>query len=155
MSLVQAIRVRVLEACLVNRCRREGCSVSLIGAPQNRLIIDCDHRCSPVDRNQEHCDYLFFADENDGMSWFVPMELKRGQINVGKVVRQLQAGARTVESLIPQNGEVRFRPTAAHRGIHSQQRRLLKLRPVHFRGRSVIVRLLPCGAPMTQVLNAE
>lgn len=32
---------------------------------------------------------------------------------------------------------------------------LVKFKPVRFRGRSVIVRLLPCGAPMTLVLNAE
>ena len=73
MSLVQAIRVRVSEACLVKRCRGKGCSLSLKDAPQNRLIIDCDHRGSPSDRNQKHCDFLFFADANDGVDWIIPI----------------------------------------------------------------------------------
>ena len=154
MSLVRTVREQVSEECLVRKCRKERCSVSLEEAPAARLIIDCDHRGAPLDRNRKHCDYLVFADATDGADWIIPMELKSGQVNAGTVVRQLQAGARTTESLVPQNKEVRIRPTAVHKGIHSQQRRQLKRRPVHFRGRSVIVRLLPCGARLVQVLTS-
>lgn len=154
MSLVRRVRDQVSKECLVKRCRKEGCSVSLREAPAARLIMDCDHPAAPLDRHRKHCDYLFFADATDGADWIIPMELKSGQVKVGTVVRQLQAGTRTVEALVPQNKEVRIRPTAVHKGIHSQQRRQLKRRPVHFRGRSVIVRLLPCGARLVQVLTS-
>ena len=154
MSLVRTVRDQVPETCLVNRCRKKSCSISLREMPAARLVIDCDHRDAPLDRNRRHCDYLFFADATDGADWIIPMELKSGQVKVGTVVHQLQAGTRTVEALVPQNKEVRIRPTAVHKGIHSQQRKQLKRRPVHFRGRSVIVRLLPCGARLVQVLTS-
>ena len=153
MSLVRTVRDQVSEECLVSRCRKNGCSISLREVPPARLIIDCDHQDAPLDRNRKHCDYLFFADATDGADWIVPMEFKGGQVKVGTIVRQLQAGARTIESLVPQNKEFRFRPTAVHKGIHTQQRRQLKRRPVHFHGRSVIVRLLPCGGRLVQVLT--
>lgn len=154
MSLVRTVRDQVSEGCLVARCRKEGCSISLREVPAARLIIDCDHQDAPLDRNRKHCDYLFFADATDGADWIIPMEFKGGQVKVGSTVRQLQAGARTIERLVPQHKEVRFRPTAVHKGIHSQQRRQLKRRPVHFHGRSVIVRLLPCGARLVRVLTS-
>jgi len=154
MSLLQTVREQVSRECFSNRCRKEGCLVSLSGAPESRVIVDCDCPRAPIDPDQQHCDYLVFAIADAGADWVIPMELKRGRLNVGIAVRQLQGGACTAESLVPQNMDVRFRPIAVCRGIHRQQERQLRQLRVRFNGRDVAVRLLRCGARLADALTS-
>lgn len=66
MSLTRIVRSRVSERCIVKKCRKKGCTVSLKEAPSSRLIIDCDRPLSPFSQDESRCDYIFFSDTVDG-----------------------------------------------------------------------------------------
>ena len=121
MGLVETVRAGLDDGrCLVGGgLEKEGCRVSLDGAPQRRLIVDFDKPGSPRDPDETRCDYLFIAEDDaeddakrdakrdaartDGNAtpegWVVPLELKRGRLHARKVARQLQAGAAVAERL--------------------------------------------------------
>lgn len=154
-GLVDAVRDRVPEQCLVEECDKNGCSVSLRGAPKPHLIIDLDGPSSPLGRHRTRCDYLFIADECSDRSWVVPMEFKNSQMKVGKVVRQLQAGARAAQELASSRNGIRFRPVAVVRGIHRRQRNELRSESneVPFRGCSERIRVLVCDDLLIDALR--
>ena len=155
MGLVDAVRDRVPKKCLVEKCDKNGCSVSLQDAPQPHLVIDLDRPNSLVRRNQTRCDYLFIADECGSRSWIVPMEFKNSQMKVSKVVRQLQASARATQQLAPSRSAISFRPVAVVRGIHGNQRKELRKEKnkVSFHGRRERIRVLVCDDLLTEALH--
>ena len=61
-GLVQRVRARVDDRCIATRIRKQGCSVSLDGAPAPRVIVDFDKLGSPLGPSDQRCDYLFVAD---------------------------------------------------------------------------------------------
>ena len=155
-GLVDVVRNRVSEQCLVEECDKNDCSVSLNGTPQPHLVIDFDGPNSPVGQSQRRCDYLFIADGRSNRSWVVPMELKNSEMKVSKVVGQLQAGARVAQKLVSSSGAISFRPVAVVREIHKDAREKLRKRngEVSFRGGRERIRVLICGEPLTKALDA-
>ena len=154
-GLVEAVRKNVDESCVAIRIEKDGCMISLNGAPKPRLIIDFDKPGSPLMQVQKRCDYLFVAEAPDNPGWVVPLELKSGSVDASEVVKQLQAGASTAEKLVPDKMAVKFRPVAAFRGgIHKAERNKLKSNQVRFRQCSESVRLINCDAPLTKALGA-
>ena len=155
-GLVNAVRDRVREQCLVEECDKNGCSVSLNDAPQPYLVIDLDGPNSPVGQRQRRCDYLFIADERSNRSWVVPMELKNGEMKVSKVIGQLQAGADVAQKLVSHGSAISFRPVAVVREFRKGARDKLREREgeVSFRGRSERIRVLICGDPLAMALDA-
>ena len=96
-------------------------------APTNRVLIDLDSDDAPVRRNQERCDYIFVAQAND--TRVAALELKGGKLDASEVVRQLRAGARLAERIVPADAPVRFAAIAVHGGgIHRKERVDLALR---------------------------
>ena len=154
-GLVDAVRDRVWEQCLVEECDKNGCSVSLDGAPQPYLVIDLDEPSSPAGRSERRCDYLFIADERSNRSWVAPMEIKNSEMKVSRVIRQLRAGARVAQKLVSSSSAISFRPVAVVREIHKDAREKLRKRDseVSFRGRSERIRVLVCGDPLTNALD--
>ena len=161
MSLVGIVRSQVSKKCIVTRCRKKRCAVSLKKAPPSRLIVDCDGSSSPFGQGETRCDFIFFSDITSGNKpdvfsgneWIIPMEFKKGEIHASQVVNQLQSGARKVESLVSNNRNVRFLPIAVHRGIHSYHKKRLKELSVKFFRRSTRVRLLPCGSALINAMK--
>ena len=41
-ALVEAVRDAVANECHRKKCRKEGCAISLSGAPAERVIVDLD-----------------------------------------------------------------------------------------------------------------
>ena len=127
----------------------------LTNAPSPRLIIDFDKPESPLSQSDTRCDFLFIAEESNNPGWVAPLELKSGKVDASETIKQLQAGASAAEMIVPQNEAVRFRPIAAHRGIHRAE--LIKLRNkasrIRFRGSMEYVRLMSCGSPLVQALR--
>ena len=107
---MEAVRAKVGDGCLDKKCKRPGCRVSLKGVPESHLIIDFDEPDSPLDESQTRCDYLFVADGNRNGGWVVPLELKRGKYDASEVVKQLEAGRKVAEDIVPGKTKVRFRP---------------------------------------------
>lgn len=156
-GVVEVVRGRTEKTCIKSGgLRKEGCAVSLQGAPKPRLIIDFDKPGSPLQRQQTRCDYLFVAEAPTGPDWVVPMELKRGEMDASEVVGQLKAGARAAEQLVPSTLAVTFRPVAAFGGgITKAQRNALRAprNKVPFHGVAEFVRLIRCGGKLIQGLG--
>ena len=156
-GVVGTVREKLDQRCLINGgLKKKGCKVSMNGAPSPRLIVDFDKQGSPLGQNETRCDYLFVAEEDEGRSWVVPLELQRGSLHADKVVKQLQAAASAAEGFIPSNEPVRFRPVAASGSRHKAEVNKLKSEGnrVRFHGRSEAVRLMSCGAPLAEALGA-
>ena len=133
-GLLPTVRNRVAESCLVSRCSKNGCSVSLQSASRERLIIDCDLPGSPFGPNQTKCDYLLFEESQNSIGRAIPIELKSGRIRARDVIEQLQAGAAAVENLIPRQVDVRLLPLLAYGNIPKGERAAINNGIVRFRG---------------------
>ena len=156
-GLVENVRNTLDQRCLVNGgLKKRGCKVSIKGAPSPRLIVDFDKPGSPLGSHQTRCDYLFFAEDAEGLGWVAPLELKRGRLHADEVVRQLQAGACAAEELVSSNEPVTFRPVAASGRKSKAERNKLKSKGsrVWFHGRAKAVKLISCGAPLAGALGA-
>ena len=155
-GLVKNVRAKLDPRCIVNgRLKKKGCEVSLKNAPRTRAIVDFDKPNSLSDPHSPRCDYLFFAEENGGVNYIAPLELKRGSLEADEVVRQLQAGASVAESLVPQEESITFRPVAASGRTPKAQRNKLKNRSnkIRFRGHTEAVRLISCGKLLIEALR--
>lgn len=157
-GLVEAVRRKIDDSCIEGgSLQRKDCEISLEDAPQPRVVIDFDKPGSPLGKRQVRCEYLFVADRAGGGGWVVPMEFKSSRMKVSKVAKQLQAGAGAAEKLVPKERRMTLCPVAVlHEGINKWQRQDLR-RPdnaVQFRGCREPVRVLLCGALLTDVLNS-
>ena len=152
-SLVEHVRSSTPPDCIAGRCRREGCTVSLTGAPRPFVMIDMDCDELQINRASRRCDFMFVSDEG---RWVVPLELKRGRLNAGEIVAQLRAGAQFADRVIPKGATVQFRPVAVCGGkVHRIQHTKLRSKAsrIRFRGRFESIKLLKCGQALTQALR--
>ncbi len=154
-GLVQRVRANLDGRCIATRIRKQGCSVSLDGAPAPRVIVDFDKLGSPLGPSDQRCDYLFVADAADRDGWVAPLELKRGRFHAGEFVRQLQAGATAAEKLVPRSAKVRFRPIAVVGGGMTKEewnKSRQKRNAVRFRGKYELLRSLSSGQKLADKL---
>ena len=116
--------------------------------------MDCEQLSIP--RSQERCDYIFVG-THEGRKWIAAVELKRGNIEVGEVQKQLQAGAEFAESRLSiQQTQLGFRPVAAYGGrLHKSQSAELKkkLNTVKFGQVRYQIKLIRCGSPLVNALK--
>ncbi len=125
--------------------------MSLKGAPTPPIMIDLDKPQAPVGQNAPKCDYIFIGGCGD--VWLAPLELKKGELDASKVVKQLQAGADIATRIIPAGEPVQFRPVAVFGGkLHRIQRaQLLKAsNKIRFKGEPFNIHLLKCGQPLIE-----
>lgn len=151
MTLIPAVRSRLSAQCLANRIRKGRCSLNLDGAPGNRLIVDLDREGGPMGSHERRCDYLFFAEAGSAKRWAAPIELKSRTFQSTDVEAQLQAGARTIESLVPARTTVHFVPIVAGT-CHKAERKRLGLRTLVFRGTRTRIKLRPCNSRLVEAL---
>jgi len=153
---VEAVRAKVGDGCLDRKCEKDGCKVSLEGAPQPHLIIDFDEPDSPLGKSQTRCDYLFVADGNRNGGWVVPLELKRGRYDASEVVKQLEAGRKVAEDIVPGKTKVRFRPVLVFgRTPHSAEILELRRSKIRFRGSEKRIESMKCGGGLTEKLKGN
>ncbi len=153
-GLVDSVRGKLDERCLVSRLKKNGCKVKLKGAPAPRAIIDLDKPGSPLGQSRTRCDYLFVAEVEDEW-WVAPLELKKGQLHANEAIRQLQAGAIIADQLVPPEEPVKLHPVAVSGGMHKAERNTLRSKGrVRFRGRTELIRLMSCGDSLVKVLRS-
>lgn len=115
------------------------------------VLIDLDDPASPTGGTGVRCDYLFIGSEKNLVA---PLELKEGPPRASTVVKQLRAGARIADSLIPTDGtRIAFRPVIIFKGMPPRERREFTKseNKIWFRGKSSFVTLHKCGKPLDQV----
>ena len=129
----------------------------MAGIRGQRVIIDLDCKDLKLPSDQTKCDYIFLgAKEQDAdRDWVVPMELKKGNVDVSEVAKQLQGGANIVNPIIPHDASMNFIPVVASGHFSKHERDQLRKRSnqVRFRGKSEIVQRIRCGDSLTQVLK--
>lgn len=145
-GLVEIVQEKVESTCVTSgRLRKKGCTVSLKGTPQPRLIIDFDKPGSPLSKKTTRCDYLLIAEDAGNRDWVAPLELKKGRLDASKAAKQLKAGAKIAEKLVPDSISVNFRPVAAVGGSKAERVELRATKNrVWFRGTSETIRLIKC-----------
>ena len=154
-GLLASVRREFDPKCMVwGRPNKRGCSASLEGAPQSRIVIDLDKPSSPLSGNKTRCDYLVFAEESGDKDWFTPLELKKGGLRPSKVVAQLQAGADAAFEAVGSH-LVNFLPVAAVGRIHRVDRTKLKepSNMVQFGTQRKTVQVMGCGGKLVDALK--
>jgi len=149
-GLLATVRSQVAQSCIVNRCSKDGCSVSLQGSSRNRLVIDCDLPGSPFGPNQAKCDYLLFEEARNRAGRAVPIELKSGRIRARDTIQQLQAGATAIENIVPAHLVVRLLPLLAYGNIPKGERAAIENGRVRFRGEPLRISRIRCDRPLPQ-----
>ena len=155
-NLVERIRESLPDGCFATgRLRKQGCSVSLTGAPMPSITIDMDEPQAPVGQDQTKCDYIFIGGSSN--VFLVPLELKRGKLDASDALKQLQAGANIAAArIIPKHEQIQFLPVAVCGGkFHRAEIRQLSQRKIHFRSQSSNVQLLRCGQRLANALPKE
>ncbi len=155
-DLLERVRLALDTRCLIQRgVNKGGCKISMANAPNPRLEIDFDKPGSPLSQNATRRDYLVIAEGQQSFGWVAPLELKRGQLRADRVVRQLKAGAKAAEKLVPKSVSVKFRPVAASGGRSMHERRNLRKKRsmIRFHGHSEHVRLMSCGDRLVRALG--
>ena len=115
------------------------------------VLIDLDDPASPTGGTGARCDYLFIG---SGRNLVAPLELKDGRPRASTVVKQLRAGARIAERLIPADGtRIDFRPVIIYNGMSKSERDgfAKSKNKIRFHGKSSFVILHKCGKPLDQV----
>ena len=146
-GMLTAVSKKVPESCTAISISKEGCTVSLRGTPQSRVIIDCDRTGAPFAPGAHKCDYLLFAEVDGDTNRAAPIELKKGRVDVGASRNQLQAGATAVESLIPAEFKVALLPLLASGGVRKAGKKEARDK-VRFRGKDIAIRRIRCGDPL-------
>lgn len=150
-TLVAAVRARISAECSRESCRKAGCRASLPGSMRPFVLIDLDDPASPTGGTGNRCDYLFIGSDRNLVA---PLELKEGSPRASTVVKQLRAGARIADRLIPTAGtRIDFRPVIISDGMSKRERvEFAKSKNrIRFRGKSSFVALHKCGKPLDQV----
>ena len=146
-QILAKIRKAVPSVCRTSMCDKDGCSVSMKGAPRPHVIIDMD--CKKLGIRGSRCDYLFISKKDQNSAWVVPIELKSGRFDVSKVRDQLQGGARFAQTLLARGDQFDFVPILAHgKPIHRAEMYRLRAVRITFRGKKQQPRLIGCGAPL-------
>lgn len=149
--------VDYIKRTLPNECQKkgkltkEGCTVSLKGAPSPSVKIDMDNEKAPVRQNEPKCDYIFIGGSSD--VFFVPLELKKGKLDASDIVNQLQAGSNIAATrIIPKREQVQFLPVAVCRKFRRAEIRRLSLRKIRFNNQTSDVLFLKCDQPLVEIL---
>ncbi len=129
----------------------------MTGSPSPHLIIDFDKMGLQLPQDASRCDYLFVAEGEDSRYWVIVLELKKGRLHAGRVVKQLRAGADFAKKLIPKDQTLRFRAIAAVGKVSKYERLALKKinnsKTIKLHGQMVYVELMPCGSPLIDALH--
>ena len=110
-----------------------------------------DHPASPATGSR--CDYLFIGVEEGQVNdlQIVPLELKSTGFHATGVSKQLAGGAKSAEKMVP-GVPCRFVPVVVHNGAHRRQIRALAKQRVTFRCKEHAIKVLKCGACLSEIL---
>ena len=154
-GLVATVSDAVPDRCHSDSCSKEGCTLSVGIAKVKRVLVDLDCRELHIPHDRKRCDYVFVGEKNT-KAWVAPIELKSGRFDAAEVVAQLQGGAETVETWLPDDDAFQFVPVLAHGGaIHRRQLKEFRSHEVRLRDRIRQVVVVLCGGTLKDALDAR
>ena len=150
---VAAFADKVPDGCHATCCDKDGCGVDLAGAPPVHAIVDMDCGALPIPDNRKRCDYLFVGEERN-TTWVAPIELKSGRLSARAVLKQLEGGARTADTWLPEGVSFQLAPILAHgKKIRRNNLNVLRTRKIQLRGQRKGIVLIKCGDPLSKGLQ--
>ncbi|MCY4225306.1 MAG: hypothetical protein OXF06_10780 [Bacteroidetes bacterium] len=149
MSLIEKIRSEYRKTCIVDKPERPDCVLSLRGISKPYLFIDLDLRGSPLGPNDKKCDFLVYIDNVGEMPCVASLEFKSTWR--GKIVEQLQAGAKELEYRVPRDLQCRFRPIGVLGNFPKNKRKEIR-QQVSFRDQEEPVRIIFCGDQLIKAI---
>ncbi len=150
---VAAFADRVPDSCRTTHCDKDKCRVDLAGAPVVHVIVDMDCGALPIPAHRKRCDCLFVGEECN-TTWVVPIELKSGRLDARTVLKQLEGGARTADSWLPQRISFQLVPLLAHgKPIPRNGLKVLRSKTIELRGQKKKTVLIKCGEQLTKALG--
>jgi len=149
MSLTEKIYNKFKKTCMVNKLERPECILSLRDISKPYTFIDLDLSGSPLGPNDIRCDFLVFIDNVEGIPCVAPLEFKSTWR--GKIVKQLQAGAKEIENHVPPELECSFRAVGVLGNFPRNKRREIRQR-VSFRNQDQPIRIIYCGDPLIEAI---
>ena len=134
---------------------KQNCKASLEGSPSPRTVIDLDNPKLELSGHALRCDFLYVAERYGEEGLVVPIELKKGAFDTGKIVSQLQAGADFAERHLPKGAAPEFIPVAfTGKGPKGGKNELKKGdNLVKFKGVGASVRRRRCGDSLVSALR--
>ena len=147
-GLISAVRGKIgkrADRCCVEKCAADGCRAQIDPDLFPYVLVDMD-RFLPAGA-ESRCDFLLVSNRGNRVA---PLELKKGKAHARKTLRQLQAGARVADRLIPKAHPVKFQPVVVSGSIHKHELDLYRKQTVTFRGRDAAVLRIKCGATLSQ-----
>ena len=114
--------------------------------PDDQVIIDVDLAFPALGVSRERCDFIVFVCNELGGVVSIPVELKSGNPDISKAVRQLRNGARFVETNVATNPRPICRPILIHgRALSPSQRKRLNKLKVKFGDLKLTIKTARCG----------
>lgn len=134
---------------------KEGCRVPLDNLSCSYVVIDMDKRGSPLSRQETRCDFLFISENQNGPCIFAPLEFKKGVLDAGKVVDQLQSCVNILEDQAGFAKNVKLLPIAVSGQNPKIQLSKLEKSNYHilFNGKPVKISHMRCGARLANILE--
>ena len=139
--------------CLTRSCRERGCSLHLdVGGGASRVIIHGSNYQTIEGFTEKLCDRIVIC--SAGGLILTAVELKGGtSIRMSQAIAQIQNGLRAANRILEGRPIDGWLPLLLYRGrLHSDETRLLRNRPVEFRGERKIVVKRDCGTRLSAVL---
>lgn len=156
MTVVAHIQQSVPQDSIKRRIKEKGCELTRQGVP-NHVIVDLDH---PQLLGKGNVGDFIFASDRSGtknpwnQSWIAVLELTSSNKSATKVKDQLNAATRVVRKLTNNNMIFTFRPIFAFgTKMHRIQIEKLKQEKIKFRGKSIGIKLVRCGSPLSKALQ--
>ena len=147
---MQEFRRQVPKQCVTGKYAKDGCSISMAGAPASHVTVDMD--CAALSLQGKRCDLLFVGEDGDD-AWVAPIELKSGAFSVSSVAAQLQSGANLADQYLPASTRFHFVPVIAHgHGIPKQKTKALRKAAVTLRKQTRRPLLIRCHTPLRNAL---
>lgn len=144
--MLREIRTLVGNENLTSCCSRDGCQVSLQNIPDDRVIVDVDLAFPALRISGERCDFIIFVCSEEVGVVSIPVELKSGNPDIAKAVRQLRSGARFVEMSVAANPAPICRPILIHgRSLSERERKRLNRLKVKFGNLNLTIKTARCG----------
>ena len=118
--------------------------MSLAGVPPSNVLVDLDKPGKHVNVRATRCEYLFIGEQDDA-AWLALLELKSGRADASTFKKQLQAGAKIADRILPADAIVILRPLAVHgRELRPVETHKLTKSQIRFRGKKAnITSIIP------------
>ncbi len=156
-KILEGIRDRVGRENLFigNSFRRGRCSADLTGvSEEDRVVVDLDKVFPSGQEGENQCECVLFYFDDTGSFVVVPIELKGGDVDASKVIRQLKGGAAFASTYMPSGFKNICRPFLFQNGINKAEVRQFR-KPhskVFFGGKSFEIKIATCGDKLADIL---